>query len=605
MHQHHSRMQYLQALRGQPPVGARSLNRRQGSINSVQDHLSERERSIIQSLNTTISEITPYSINYGTESAQVQSSASGRQYDVQLINPGPHLPRRRSSVLLSQSSAGQHLTVENLRATMTASPAPIEMERTNSLPSTTRLSTPEPQPDTDMPPLMSTNDLTPSARDASQPLPYNIPPSDPWHVIEASLLNARRPNATQASTISQIENAILAERQLADRLQRQLEDEQRLSALLRSELEARERLSELRLRELQAEQTGDEFPSPSLERLLQRQLYTERDHGQRRSQELETEIRNMSRRVSQLIDERALLIDRQIALHRQAQEHMTSSAQSSALPTTLRTDRQVPTGYQAQMGLLQVQNRRRLMFAREEQGSPSDLDSRLQSLADDRAQRAQRIGDLEQQVRRAETRVALASSQNTNRARRLPSSADTSTQPWTDPRASQDPPAIPEDVRHLLEPLESLPSLASSSNGIQRTTSIARPTTSGRPPRTPENQPSSSLLSMSALPGFFRTPIDNDHRIARMVLARSSADGNGNWTPLAAQRYFLGTPMRAGSASAGGPGLDDILRDGGVGTAGLGWSPDGTKLFVGTEKGIFEVRLNVTDRLQCPDLDMR
>lgn len=27
--------------------------------------------------------------------------------------------------------------------------------------------------------------------------------------------------------------------------------------------------------------------------------------------------------------------------------------------------------------------------------------------------------------------------------------------------------------------------------------------------------------------------------------------------------------------------------------------------FVGTEKGIFEVRLNVTDRLQCPDLDMR
>lgn len=577
--QHHQRMQYLQALRGQPPVGARSLSRRQGSVNSVQDHLSERERSIIRSLNTTISEITPYSINYGAESTQVQPSASGREYEIQLINPGPHLPRRRSSVILSPSSAGQHLTVENLRATMTASPAPIEMERVNSIPSTTRLSTPEPQPDSDMPPLMSTNDLTPSARDNSQPLPYNIPPSDPWHVIEASLLNARRPSATQASNITQIENAILAERQLADRLQRQLEDEQRLSALLRSELEARERLSELRLRELQAEQTGDEFPSPSLERLLQRQLYTERDHGQRRSQELETEIRNMSRRVSQLIDERALLIDRQLALQRQAQQHMMTSAQSSALPTTLTTDSNPDlTRYFAQMAEIDRDHARRLAMASgETSSSQSELSRRLRSMADDRAQRAQRIGDLEQQVRRAETRVALASSQNTNRARRPPS--DLSNQPWASSRPSQDPSsAIPEDVRRLLEPLENLQGLPRSSNGA-RTTSIARPTTSGRPPRTPENQPSSSTLSMSALPGFFRTPIDNDNRIARMVLARSSADGNGNWTPLAAQRYFLGTPMRAGSGGmASGPGLEDILRDGGVGTAGLGWSPDGTKL---------------------------
>lgn len=567
--QHQQRMQYLQALRGQPPIGARSLSRQQGSINSVQDHLSERERSIIRSLNTTISEITPYSINYRNESTQVHPSASGREYEIQLINPGPYLPRRRSSVVMSQSSAGQHLTVENLRATMTASPAPIEMERTTSIPSTTRLSTPEPQPDPDMPPLMSTNDLTPSARDNSQPLPYNIPPSDPWHVVEASLINARRPNAAQASNITAIENAIFAERQLADRLQRQLEDEQRLSALLRSELEARERLSELRLRELQAEQTGDEFPSPSLERLLQRQLYTERDHGQRRSQELEAEIRSMSRRVSQLVDERALLIDRQLTLQRSAQEHMMNSAQSSALPTTLSPDSHLPPEYVMQRSLLDRAHERRMSVIRN-----GELTERLRSMDDDRALRAQRIRDLEQQVRRAETRVALASSQNTNRARRPPQPSNSSAH-----SRQADPAPIPEDVRRLLEPLENLQSLPRSSNGVQRTTSIARPTTSGRPPRTPENQPSSSVLSMSALPGFFRTPIDNDNRIARMVLARSSADGNGNWTPLAAQRYFLGTPMRSNTGGiSGGPGIEDILRDGGVGTAGLGWSPDGKKL---------------------------
>ncbi|KAK5080275.1 hypothetical protein LTR05_008724 [Lithohypha guttulata] len=634
--QHHQRMQ---VLRGQPPLGARSFRRPRANGSSYDQPvvMPPELDAPTYALESTTAGSGPsrgiFSINYVSEQPRVHPSASRppsrREYDVQLLNPspsrssGPHMPRRRSSVVFSEPQTAQHLVVdEDVRLAMTASPGPISDDGRQSNhtyePRQTSASTYHAAATLDSRPYMSTNDLTPTAgSDSSQPLPYDIPPSDPWHVIEASLATnrARRDsNATANPVLQRIENAIVEERQLADRLERQLTDEQRLSAVLRTELEARDRLLDVRNQQRQAEQSDEGELSPSLERLLQPQLHSERDHTARRSEELEAEIRNMSRRVNQLIDERDVILQRQRTLQAHAQaESSTSSALSSALPTVSTSTDQ------------------------------GELNRRIQSMSVDRRMRAQRIQNLEHEVRRAESRVELAQLQNNiehTRARTrtlvggdlsfdsvhqslhsLPGAASNS---GSDNIRSS---AIPESRRtHTSDNFSSLSPTASAMARRLRSslTSAADPSsTSTRAtiPRISElantsstpNSTSTSPAYSLILPPMMRIP-DNDIRIARLILARSSADGNGNWTPAAGHRYLAGGsgatlahPRLATTSTSNnnGPGLEDIIRDAGPGTAGIGWSPDGLKLFAATEKGIFEFELNVQDRMQCPMVEFR
>lgn len=566
--QHQQRMQ---ALRGHPPVGARSLTEDRWQRMSV-DHavpdqassLSARERSILQALETTIDGIDtprgPFSINYTAEHPTLQNSASSarREWEIQLLNPAnrllaSHQPRRRSSVVLSDNQSSHLLTVDdNPRMTMTASPGPMS--------------------DDGSVPIMSTNDLTPPAgSSSSQPLPFNIPASDPWHVIEVSLVGNRASANTgsrQPAGLTQIESAIYAERQLANRLERQLADERRLSTLLRSELEARERLLEARQQEFQSEQAiNSGRMSPSLERLLQRQLHSEHDHGQQRSEELENEIRNMSRRVSQLMGERDSLLQRYRFHLEQAQSPSASvigsgsntgnstSARTSALPTTLT----------------------RIDF--------TELERRMQSMDEERRIRRQRLQDLEYQVRRAESRVNLASLQsNVERPSSSSSSSQLRNRPTVQANDRDDPPTsfrtlpTPPSSSTTANPtapsssdiaFESL--LARVSNRAHRLTPRVREATVV--PSTPSASERTTIPRFSELANRVT---DNDLRIARLMMARANADMNGNWTPAAARMFLTG---RIGRPSGeGAAGFEELVRESGVGTAGVGWSPDGTRL---------------------------
>jgi len=537
--QHQQRMQ---ALRGHPPLGARSFNDGQRSQTSTehlvpdQAHtLSDRERSVIQALETTIDQIDnapePYSINYTSTQPRMRPSASqsdsSREYDVQLLNPSARLvtshgPQRRDSVVLSESQPSQHLAVdESARMAMTASPGPIS--------------------DDGLPPLMTPDDLASTSGSGSrQPTPYNIPPSDPWHVIEASLV-ARR-NLAGASepppSLLHIENAIYAERQLANRLERQLDDERRLSTLLRSELEARERLLEARQQEPQPEHVGEGEMLPSLETQLHRQLHSERDHGQRRSEELEVEIRNMSRRVNQLMDERDSLLQR----YRAAQGRSNSpSTQISDLPSSLYQPGMTP--YEAQL--------------------------RMQTMEDDRRARAQRIADLEHQVRRAESRVELASIQSnveSNRARHRLHGREESPilasriLPILTPASGGNN----SNARRLLESFDNLSSLSPNSRRLRQRTHA-------------EMGLSSNRVTIPRISELANRVTDNDLRLARIMMMRNSADGNGNWAPAAAHRLLTGQ-VPSQTQNGGTSSLEDIIRESGVGTAGIGWSPDGLRL---------------------------
>lgn len=590
--QHQQRMQ---ALRGQPPVGTRTFSgsRPASSADSpAQNELSASERSIINSMEMPSG---IFSINYNSEQPHVTTSASRppsrrdydthpplrREYDVQLLNPTPTgarfaellRPRRRSSVVLSEPQAStQHLSVhDSTRVAMTASPGPISEDGQHAATST-QVDTSSHEAEGYLPiPLMSTNDLTPdTGTGSSQPLPYNIPPSDPWHVIEANLTAnriRREQNTATNHGLHRIETAIIEERQLANRLERQIADEQRLSALLRSELEARERLLDIQTQEMAAEGSGEENMSPSLERLLHRQLQSERDHTARRSEELEAEIRNMSRRVNQLMDERETLMSRQRQLLSQAESPVT---QSSALPTVL-----------TRIG-------------------PAELSyNRMERMGEERRQRAQRIQNLEHEVRRAESRFELAqlqsnveSSRTSARARNLASITD-HTDLADSPSTSRILP-IGSGRRTNNEssplPLLSPPASAMARRLVNASNANNTLSTSSLRSTLPQSGGgfhNSPTLGRSNASSNLPSPINiNDIRTARLMLARASADGNGNWTPAAAHRYFAGGPPGLFGLSRSStigesnnrPGLNEILRDGGIGTAGIGWSPDGTKL---------------------------
>jgi len=60
------------------------------------------------------------------------------------------------------------------------------------------------------------------------------------------------------------------------------------------------------------------------------------------------------------------------------------------------------------------------------------------------------------------------------------------------------------------------------------------------------------------------------------MMARGTADMNGNWAPIGSRMFFVGRSGRASGPSTAA--YEEMMREGGVGTAGIGWSPDGTRL---------------------------
>jgi Uncharacterised protein domain (DUF2415) len=177
--------------------------------------LDPREQSVLDTLEVTMEEVDdainnvpyPYSVNYRSsphlraslESEERSPSRAHleslidvfRERNVQRIH-GDHrqyLPRRRNSVVLSQGTGSSangtsRLTPGSIsRARITASPARMAEADNETEGAETR-------------PTISTNDLTPTAGGSDfQPQSSNIPPSDPWHVIQSALDSSARTTA--------------------------------------------------------------------------------------------------------------------------------------------------------------------------------------------------------------------------------------------------------------------------------------------------------------------------------------------------------------------------------------------------------------------------
>lgn len=524
------RQHRVQNQRGHPPIGARSLSDDRDTSDTYgsptqrdADRLTERERLMNRELETTLDEAAqhPYSVSYVSSQPETRPSAANaglrRSYEVQLINPSSrfllsHIPRRRASVILSDNQSSQRLVVdETSRITMTASPGPIS--------------------DDGMPPLMSTNDLTPSSgTNSSQPLPYNIPPSDPWHVIEASLASRRNERSGSGSSsrllfcIQQIDNAIFQENQVLAHLDRQLNEEQALSRMLRSALDIRGQQEQLRQLE---DPLISGRHSPRTERVLTRQLWQDLDDCETRIRRLAGLRQQMPTRVSQLEDERDVMLQQ----HRNPSYQEISSptsGQSSALPT---------------------------IFVR---GDSSESEWRLQRGEGERQLFMRQIEEMERGLRRAENNIEVAT---------FPNTATSTT--------------IRDRIRNRFNGRDR--SMLISTRllaGTQSGTTISTPGSEQSPPSTrPGSLPEHTVLPAANQRSDQRNTLSralepritpaNAHA-ARLWAYRNHADFNGNW-----RRPSNTRPSNLlGHSTA----LEEILEDAGIGTAGIGWSPDGLKL---------------------------
>lgn len=173
--------------------------------------LDAQEQSVLNTLEVTMEEVdgainvsNPYSVNYRStphlrtsrESEEHSPSRAEleslidvfRERNLQRLRGGDrqYQPRRRNSIVLSQgtdsSSTGTtRLTPSSFaRSRITASPA--------------RMADSEGQTYRErLPPTISTNHPTPTPDGSdTQPLPYNIPPSDPWQLIQSALDQSAR-----------------------------------------------------------------------------------------------------------------------------------------------------------------------------------------------------------------------------------------------------------------------------------------------------------------------------------------------------------------------------------------------------------------------------
>jgi len=93
-----------------------------------------------------------------------------------------------------------------------------------------------------------------------------------------------------------------------------------------------------------------------------------------------------------------------------------------------------------------------------------------------------------------------------------------------------------------------------------------------------------------------------------MAGSRQSIDRNGNWVSGEALQRLI---AQGGGVDANGMGgnngatVEELVREMGLGTAGVGWSPDGRFLYAGTELGIFEFKVNLRDRMVFPSCELR
>jgi hypothetical protein len=183
--------------------------------------LGPRERSVRAALETAMDDVEhyqspPYSVNYTSlprlrSSVMAEGDESG-DMDIRLL-ASPELrstyrsfhPRRRTSVVLSQTTRNRHLVPsDSPRARISASPGRMTDE------------------DEDLPAL-STNDLTPSRGGyTSQPRTSDIP-SPPHQRFASSSSEAE--SIYSRTTLATVESALEAERTLENELLRQLDDE--------------------------------------------------------------------------------------------------------------------------------------------------------------------------------------------------------------------------------------------------------------------------------------------------------------------------------------------------------------------------------------------
>ena len=513
--------------------------------------LDARERSVIEALDTTMENVEqpsarPYSINYTSSprwfasripaEATPQSPTGGR-----VINSRSHHPRRRSSVVLSESTvnASRYLDVtDGNRVRLSTSPGRIG--------------------DDDELPVMSTNDLTPStSASTSQPTPSNIPPNDPWHVIQQALETARETDNSNRANLARIEAALEAERQLGNQLERQLNDETQLSLLLRRQLDTQQRLLVENSNQLEhlraAARESNARVEASLERVLQRQLAHEQHFLNQRAEELQSELRTGTDYSRRLESER----DRILTGVPVTTASNSTSARTTTLPTT--------------------------------QLRPTDTTSILADYSETRRQRLAHIENLQRQVRRAESRVALAAidiQALENAIRREMGVEDIS-----QPRTQEDQPSTNIRRAATMTP----PDQRTTGPGVpsREPELINRPsviTASAPILRAPSNPTAGSLAAgaraaaggrhaASELVG--RVP-DADMRLARMMFlsgmsGNRSLDANGNWLPPGAGaglHRVLGAGASGGRVVAGPVGPVDVNGIE-LGTTGVGFSPDG------------------------------
>ena len=558
--------------------------------------LDAREQSVLNALETTMDDVEhhtrPYSLHYSSSPRLRPSSVADtpRGYDVQLLNPGArlgprvHQPRRRTSVVLSESTANRRLApVDSPRARLSASPNRMT-------------------DDEDMP-TMSTNDLTPMRGSNSQPLPYNIPTSDPWHVIQSALETAREadrnPSADeQPATVTQIEAALDAERRLGDQLERQLSDERQLSSLLRQQLETQDRLLQSQQHELQAAAEANARHETSLERLLQRELESEQQFGEQRSEELEREIRLGFNRARRLEAERARLLTStessqsgsndttsastllntpsSTSTYTSMNASTHTSARSSTLPTTLNTRPSTPpTPISTATSTTHPQPSLSTSLARHEAF---------------RRQRLAHIENLERQVRRAESRVASASSDIQALETAIQGGASSerfARQSEARARAAMQA-AVDSREQRQVSGVVSAREAQSRANALMRRAEReheAGTNTNANSASNPARFGAAGTATRTsrAANELTNRVSEHDMRLAQMMFMSTgrarNVDANGNWVP----RPGLEMLVAQGTSALGRGGtqaLADVVGEFGIGTAGIGWSGDGRRLYV-------------------------
>ncbi|EXJ77255.1 hypothetical protein A1O3_10413 [Capronia epimyces CBS 606.96] len=572
--QHLARLRAMRALSprgGDDEVGTDDLATDTSRRAAGQDLMSYQqgldldagERSVIEALETTMDSVShlttrPYSINYTSPPRTRDSIPSVdpvREYEVQWLSPGAplpfarqtHQPRRRTSVLMSESTSTERNTNQasylepgdGQRSRISASPGRIEDEG-----DTARVPVHE---------LASGTTTTgiPDARRASS----RIPRSDPWHVIQTALESARESDNSNRVNLMYIDTVLEAERQLGVQIERLLADEQHLSTLLRRQLETQQRLINENPSQLDHLRAGAREWSAraeaTLERVLQRQLVNEQRFAQQRSVELRAELMTGTDYLRRLEEERARLLRRDAAATASTSNSTTTGADSTSAQEPAH-----PTGN-------------------------SRFDTLSHILTDYRESSRQRLAhieDIEGQVRRAETRVAQATSDiealETVISLRSTRGGEVGGRRRNDDEARQD-------------------GISAASIGANGPTirpgatqsESARATTRRLP--VPTNRP--HLISIDRPSETAGRVPETDRRLARMVWlsgmsGNRTLDGNGNWMPGGLHRVLAGASSLAslnGGTTAAGPSAataTDALMEMGPGTAGIGFSPDGQYL---------------------------